>query len=88
MSVRLSTHVSLGDTADALILLDGRAGRYWQLNATATIIVRALLAGTAPAQIAQDLAASHPVSAEQAAADLQALLAHLTKANLIETVTP
>lgn len=54
MSVRLRAHVSATDTTDALILLDGRSGRYWQLNTTAATIVRALLAGTAPAQIAQE----------------------------------
>ncbi|MFC4016249.1 lasso peptide biosynthesis PqqD family chaperone [Nonomuraea purpurea] len=88
MSVRLREHVSATDTTDALILLDGRAGRYWQLNTTAAIIVRALLDGTDPARIAQDLAAANPVSVQQASADLRALLAQLAKANLIETATP
>ena len=88
MTVRLRAEVSTADTDDGLVLLDERAGRYWQLNPTGALVLRLLLDGVSPHQAAQTLADRHPVSTEQAAADVAALLEHLHTAGLVEKGQP
>lgn len=83
MTLRLRTDVSTTDTDDGAVLLDERAGRYWQLNPTGAVVLRLLLEGAAPHQVAQILADRHTVSTEQAAADVAALLRHLRTAGLV-----
>ncbi|MEV0617455.1 lasso peptide biosynthesis PqqD family chaperone [Nonomuraea sp. NPDC050404] len=79
----LHPDVAACDTDDGLVLLDTGTGRYFQLNATAGAILRALLDGVSVARVADMLAASRPVTAEQAATDITALLDDLTRARLI-----
>lgn len=83
MTVQLRVDVSTADTGDGAVLLDERAGRYWQLNLTGAAVLRLLLEGTAVHQIAQILADRYPVSPEQAAADVAALLERLRVAGLV-----
>jgi hypothetical protein len=83
MTVRLRADVSTADTDDGLVLLDERAGRYWQLNPTGALVLRLLLDGATPHQVAQTLADRHPVSTERAAADVAALLERLHTAGLV-----
>lgn len=83
MTLQLRTDVSTTDTDDGAVLLDERAGRYWQLNTTGALVLRLLLGGAAPHQVAQTLADRHTVSTEQAAADVAALLRHLRIAGLV-----
>lgn len=88
MTVRLRADVSTADTDDGLVLLDERAGRYWQLNPTGALVLRLLLDGVTPHQAAQTLADRHPVSSEQAAADVTALLKRLHTAGLVDRGHP
>jgi hypothetical protein len=75
--------VSTADTGDGVVLLDERAGRYWQLNRTGAVVLELLLDGVAVHQIARILADRHPVSTEQAATDITALLERLHAAGLV-----
>jgi hypothetical protein len=75
--------VTCCDTDDGLVLLDGRRGRYWQLNTTGAAILRALLDGASPQDIAQQLSHKRPVDPEQAAGDVTALIDQLTGARLV-----
>jgi hypothetical protein len=88
MTVQLRADVSTADTDDGLVLLDERTGRYWQLNLTGALVLRLLLDGAAPHEVAQTLADRHPVSIEQAAADVAALLERLHTAGLIDRRHP
>jgi hypothetical protein len=83
MTLRLRADVSTTETDDGAVLLDERAGRYWQLNLTGALVLRLLLDGAAPHQVAPTLADQYPVSIEQAAADVAALLRHLRTAGLV-----
>ncbi|MFE6922951.1 lasso peptide biosynthesis PqqD family chaperone [Nocardia sp. NPDC057663] len=80
---QLRTDVSCCPTQDGMVLLDERDGRYWQLNTTGAAVVSALLDGATPAQVADRLAATRPVDHDRAAADVAALLDHLTRAGLL-----
>lgn len=83
MIVQLQADVSTADTDDGMVLLDERAGRYWQLNFTGALVLRLLLDGATPRRVAQVLAARRPVSTEQATADVAALLQRLRTAGLV-----
>ncbi|WP_234334790.1 lasso peptide biosynthesis PqqD family chaperone [Streptomyces sp. NRRL S-118] len=83
----LCPDVTACDTDDGMVLLDGRRGRYWQLNATGALILRALLRGDDGARIAEELACARPVTAEQAGQDISDLITRLTEARLVEEQT-
>jgi hypothetical protein len=83
MTLRLRADVSTADTDEGMVLLDERAGRYWQLNRTGALVLRLLLDGATPLQATQTLAGRYPVSPEQAAADIAVLLEGLRTAGLV-----
>lgn len=83
MTLRLQADVSIADTDDGLVLLDERSGRYWLLNPTGALVLRLLLDGASPYQVAQTLADRRAVSTEQTAADVTALLERLYTARLV-----
>lgn len=87
MTLRLRADVSTADTDDGLVLLDERAGRYWQLNLTGAFVLRTLLDGGTPQEAAKLLADRHAVTTERAAADVATLLERLHAAGLV-TTTP
>jgi hypothetical protein len=83
MTLHLHPDMSAADTDDGVVLLDERAGRYWQLNPTGALVLRLLLDGAAPHQVAQTLADRHRVSTQQTAADVTAFLERLRTAGLV-----
>jgi hypothetical protein len=83
MSLRLCSDVSELETDDGMVLLDERAGRYWQLNRTGAFIVRTLLEGSTPQEIAKTLAQRHGVSVEQVTTDVAVLVERLQTAGLV-----
>jgi hypothetical protein len=83
MILRLRDDVATADTDDGMILLDERAGRYWQLNRTGALVLTLLRDGAAPQHVANTLADRHGVSTEQAAADVAALVERLRMAGLV-----
>jgi Coenzyme PQQ synthesis protein D (PqqD) len=88
MTVRLRAEVSTADTAAGMVLLDERAGHYWQLNPTGALVLGLLLDGATPHGVAQTLADRYPVSTEQAAADVATLLRRLRTAGLVTDHLP
>jgi Coenzyme PQQ synthesis protein D (PqqD) len=88
MTLRLRADVSIADTDNGMVLLDERVGRYWQLNPTGALVLRLLLGGATPHQVAQTLADHYPVSTERAAADIAVLLARLRTAGLVTDDDP
>lgn len=84
MSLNLRAGVTRADVEGGeSVLLDGRSGRYWQLNATGTAILLAALAGTAPGDVAAELARTRGIPAARAAADVAELLLRLRAAGLV-----
>ncbi|MFF2373633.1 lasso peptide biosynthesis PqqD family chaperone [Streptomyces xiamenensis] len=69
-------------TGDIMVLLDERAGTYWQINATGALVLRHLLDGATPEQAAVALARERP-GASHAEADVADLLATLREKNLL-----
>ena len=67
--MRLHPDVSTTDTDDGTVLLDERTGRYWQLNNTGAHVLRELLDGHQPADIATALASRYGIDSQQAERD-------------------
>lgn len=83
MSISLHDRVTVTSTEYGLVLLDERAGEYWNLNPTGAFVLDALLGGATPAAAATALAAEHPVDVDTATRDVDELLAQLRDANLV-----
>lgn len=84
MTVSLRSRISTTAVDDGMIMLDERTGHYWQLNATGTLVLNALLEGASPAEAARHLRERYPqLPMEQAQSDVSALLASLRSARLM-----
>ena len=82
--VRIPAGVVRRAFADETIVLHLGTGQYHGLNPTAAAMVDALAAGTAPRQVAADVAAQAGVAPARVEADLRVLLAGLRERELIE----
>lgn len=87
MRVSIARDITVTPMEAGAVVLDGRRGRYWQLNGTGAVVIRVLLEGKAPADAARRLSENGAVTAEQAMADVLSLIDALTEAKLVE-VTP
>lgn len=84
MKVSLARDVTVTPIEAGAVILDGRRGRYWQVNGSGAAVLRALLDGQVPGAVAARLAAESPVDQDKALADVTALVDALTAANLLE----
>ena len=84
MKLTLARDVTLTAVESGAVLLDGRRGRYWQLNQSGAGVLRRLLDGEAPETAAAGLCAAAPVSGDRARQDVQALIDALSAADLVE----
>ncbi|MBT2387349.1 lasso peptide biosynthesis PqqD family chaperone [Streptomyces sp. ISL-11] len=79
--------MSATDTEDGMVLLDEATGRYWQLNGTAAVILRALLDGASPRQTAHRLSERYPaLTTERTTTDVASLIHSLCTARLVMPV--
>ncbi|MCB9679294.1 MAG: PqqD family protein [Alphaproteobacteria bacterium] len=69
---------------EGAILLDLRTNAYFELNGTGLSIWEALAAGRSPAAIAEGLVEAFDVGADEARGAVDALLAELADAGLLE----
>jgi hypothetical protein len=81
--MRLRDDVSVADTDYGQVLLDERSGRYWQLNPTGVVVVRALLGGGDETTAVTELTSTCEVDEERARQDVSALVAALRTAGLV-----
>jgi len=83
MKLSLSRDVVVTTIENGAVILDGRHGRYWQLNESGATALHTLLAGTAPAAVVAQLASGTPVPDDQALKDVLALIEALQRARLL-----
>ncbi|MGA8113340.1 MAG: lasso peptide biosynthesis PqqD family chaperone [Actinocatenispora sp.] len=81
--MRLHPDVAITDTDDGTVLLNGRTGRYWQLNLTGARVLRQLLDGRTPDGIAADVADRHRLDEQRAQRDVAAVIEQLRAAKLV-----
>ncbi|MFI9204098.1 lasso peptide biosynthesis PqqD family chaperone [Streptomyces sp. NPDC053048] len=80
----LRRHVTATDTEHAMVLFDQRRGRYYQLNASGAVALRALLDGGGPQGAARALCERYGIPAARAEADVTALVDTLRTTRLAE----
>ncbi|MFI6155866.1 lasso peptide biosynthesis PqqD family chaperone [Kitasatospora sp. NPDC051170] len=83
MPSRLRDDVTLVATDYGAVLLDERAGRYYQLNPTGQVAAEHLLAGRGTEDIVAAITTEYEVTEELARADLHSLLDQLRRAGLV-----
>jgi hypothetical protein len=84
MTLRLRDGVSAADTDYGMALLDEDSGQYWNLNPTAALALRTLLAGGTAAQAVRELTEQYAVDADTATQDINDLLGELHSAGLVK----
>ena len=82
MSLRFGDDVSTAETDYGTVLLDERAGAYWELNPTATLVVRTLLDGGEESDAAAALVREFDIDEGQALRDVEALVGQLRGSGL------
>ncbi|MEV6302677.1 lasso peptide biosynthesis PqqD family chaperone [Actinoplanes sp. NPDC051861] len=83
MSLRLHPDLTTADTEYGTVLLDGRDGRYWQLNPSAALIMQVLAGGGDRRQAADALLSQYDVEPGTALQDVDSLVGALTEAGLV-----
>ncbi|GHF39752.1 hypothetical protein GCM10010218_21340 [Streptomyces mashuensis] len=83
MTLRLRADVSTADTDYGTVLLDGADGRYWQLNASASLTLRTLLDGGTVDEAVRRLTGTYAVGPDRAREDVERLLTRLRDARLV-----
>jgi SAM-dependent methyltransferase len=83
---RVSERVLARRVARELLLLDTATGVYHVLNETGAVVWESLEQGERVETIVADVATRYDVDASQASADVEAIVAELREANLIEAV--
>jgi hypothetical protein len=83
MAFKLRPDVSAADTEYGVVLLDGRDGRYYQLNGTAATAFRTLVDGGTAEQAAERLAATFDVALDRARQDVERLITRLVAIKVV-----
>lgn len=82
MPLRFRDNVSTAETDYGTVLLDERAGSYWELNPTATLVVRTLLDGGEASDAAAALVREFDIEQAQALRDVETLVQELRTSGL------
>ncbi|MFF6951119.1 lasso peptide biosynthesis PqqD family chaperone [Streptomyces iakyrus] len=82
MPLRFGDNVSTAETDYGTVLLDEQGGAYWELNPTATLVVRALLDGADEADAAAALVREFDIDQAQARQDVETLVRGLRESGL------
>ncbi|MEU1917878.1 lasso peptide biosynthesis PqqD family chaperone [Streptomyces massasporeus] len=82
MPLRFGDEVSTAETDYGTVLLDERVGSYWELNPTATLVVRTLLDGGEEADAAAALVREFDIDQAQALQDVETLVRELRESGL------
>ncbi|MES9523524.1 lasso peptide biosynthesis PqqD family chaperone [Streptomyces capoamus] len=82
MPLRFGDNVSAADTDYGTVLLDEQGGAYWELNPTATLVLRTLLDGGEEADAAAALVREFDIDQAQAVLDVETLVRELRQSGL------
>ncbi|MDT0569926.1 lasso peptide biosynthesis PqqD family chaperone [Streptomyces sp. DSM 3412] len=84
MALKFGAHVSTAETDYGTVLLDERAGDYWELNPTGSLVVDTLMRGGDEAAAVAALTEEFDIDLAQAKQDVEALVKHLRASGLAE----
>ncbi|GAA3464982.1 lasso peptide biosynthesis PqqD family chaperone [Saccharothrix longispora] len=83
MALRAGDDITTTRAEDGAVVLDERAGRYWQLNASAVVVLDRLLAGQSAAEIGEHIARTHGVSPDEVVKDIDDFVGQLRSAGIV-----
>lgn len=83
MSISLAANIAATQAGSETVLLDERRGRYFKLNPTGALVLRALLDGADADRAAAVLSERFGIDSQRAHADVSALIAALRAARLV-----
>ena len=81
--MKLSPTMILTETDQGMVLLDERAGRYWQLNSTGATVLQRLKQGGTVQEAIDELARSRPEAADRIGVDVHSFVENLQSAGVI-----
>ncbi|MET9955899.1 lasso peptide biosynthesis PqqD family chaperone [Streptomyces sp. NPDC006339] len=84
MALKFGADVSTAQTDYGTVLLDQRAGEYWELNPTGTLVVKTLMAGGDEADAVAALVEEFDIDLDQASRDVDTLVRQLRTSGLAE----
>lgn len=84
MALKFGANVSTAETDYGTVLLDERAGDYWELNPTGTLVVNTLMGGGDEADAVAAVADEFDIDLAQAKRDVDALVQQLRASGLAE----
>ncbi|MFW6694317.1 lasso peptide biosynthesis PqqD family chaperone [Streptomyces sp. MAR4 CNX-425] len=84
MPLKFGADVSTAETDYGTVLLDARAGEYWELNPTGTLVVSTLMAGGDEAAAVAALVDEFDIDPARAQQDVDALVRQLRASGLAE----
>uniref|UniRef100_A0AAU3IAQ5 Lasso peptide biosynthesis PqqD family chaperone n=1 Tax=Streptomyces sp. NBC_01393 TaxID=2903851 RepID=A0AAU3IAQ5_9ACTN len=82
MPLRFGANISTAETDYGTVLLDEQGGDYWELNPTATLVVRTLLDGGEETDAAAALIREFDIDQKQALQDVGTLVRQLRDSGL------
>ncbi|MBT2396363.1 lasso peptide biosynthesis PqqD family chaperone [Streptomyces sp. ISL-100] len=84
MALKFAADISTAQTDYGTVLLDERAGEYWELNPTATLVVNTLIAGGDEADAVTALVKEFDIDVARARQDVDALVQELRTSGLAQ----
>lgn len=84
MALKFRADLSTAETDYGTVLLDERAGEYWELNPTATLVVNTLIAGGGEAEAVAAVAGEFDIGLAQAKRDVDTLVQQLRTSGLAQ----
>lgn len=85
-TMTLTPHVEMVDVDFGAVLLDRNSGGYWELNEMGATVVHLGLSAVPRAAVLDSILSTFDVAPQQAEEDVDALVAALREAGLIEGV--
>jgi hypothetical protein len=82
--MKLSRYIAFNVTDVGGLLLDGKTGKYWELNPSGALTLSLLLAGQPVEEICRRICAEYDVDAAESNRDVRELERHLSEAGLVE----
>jgi hypothetical protein len=81
--MRIAKHISIAETNNGLVLLDGRTGSYWEMNQTGRIVIDAIRQEEPVNDLPKKISAQFDVDTDRAEDDIRSVLAQLITEGLI-----
>jgi hypothetical protein len=81
--MHIADHVRTAETNNGLVILDGLAGTYWEMNQTGRLVIETIQRGESLDELSGKICAQFDVDTERVDADISSVLAQLVAEGLV-----